>query len=211
MSQDIENSSETRRIGHPTYRYTVPLPPGSQSSQTPLVRQQTEPSAPSPSHSSGTRGDLRQYAATQGSNSPTSSSTALFEEDDQEPDLPPTFVDDPELDQRNTPDKAPWKYAGYRVFSRFMASDDAFLIVRRFGNLNARIALSLQDDIVLLEQQLDDLEKGLTRRTVSRDIDNSSFRKDVFEERRKIIKEELPRKLMEYSNYTPTSGSVRRG
>lgn len=86
-----------------------------------------------------------------------------------------------------------------------MASDDAFLIVRRFGNLNARIALSLQDDIVLLEQQLDNLEKGLSRPTVSKDIDNSSFRKDVFKERRKIIKEDLPKKLMEYSNYAPIS------
>lgn len=161
MSQDIESSFETRKFGHPTYRHNAPLPLGSQSSQTPLVGRKTEPSAPSPSASfSGTHADLEQYAATQGSASPTSSSAALSGQDDQEPNLPSTFVDDPEHDQRNTPGKAPWKYAGYRVFSRFMASDDAFLIVRRFGNLNARIALSLQDDIVLLEQQLDNLEKG---------------------------------------------------
>jgi len=42
-----------------------------------------------------------------------------------------------------------------------MASDSAFMVVRRFGALNTRIALSLQDEIVQLEQELDDIDKAL--------------------------------------------------
>lgn len=32
----------------------------------------------------------------------------------------------------------PWKYTGNRVFTRWVASDQAFSIVRRFGTLNTR-------------------------------------------------------------------------
>jgi hypothetical protein len=63
---------------------------------------------------------------------------------------------------QNAPDKAPWKYTGYRIFSRWMATDNDFLIVRRFGNLNARIILSMQDDIVQLEEQLNLIHKAVS-------------------------------------------------
>lgn len=199
MSQGSESSFSNQQFGKPTYRYSTPLPKGSPSSQSPLLSRQTEPSTPGQSPKfPRTSEDIGQY---EGSNYPTSTFSSPSEQADLEPNLPSIFSNDPEHDRRNTSKEAPWKYAGYRVFSRFMASDDAFLIVRRFGNLNARIALSLQDDIVLLEQQLDDLERGLSRATVSKDIDNSSFRKDAFEERRTLIKKTLPAKLMEYNAF----------
>src|SRR5262245_28352186 len=53
----------------------------------------------------------------------------------------------------------PWKYIGYKVFSRWIASDPAFFVVRRFATLNARVALSLQDEIVQLEEKLDYMDK----------------------------------------------------
>jgi hypothetical protein len=65
-----------------------------------------------------------------------------------------TLSQNSQIDIRNTPQYAPWKYVGYKTFSRWMASDSAFLVVRRFGALNARIALSMQDEIVQLEEQL---------------------------------------------------------
>jgi len=45
-----------------------------------------------------------------------------------------------------------------------MASDSAFLVIRRFGALNARIALSMQDEIVQLEEQLYDIDEALSDR-----------------------------------------------
>jgi hypothetical protein len=60
--------------------------------------------------------------------------------------------------------KLPWKYIGHKVFSRWIASDQTFFVMRRFGALNARVALSLQDEIVELEANL----TLWTRRTVVR-------------------------------------------
>src|SRR5256885_335977 len=56
--------------------------------------------------------------------------------------------------------KKPWKYIGYEGFSTFVASDNDFFFLRRFGTLHARVLLSLQDQLVELEQRLKDLEKS---------------------------------------------------
>jgi hypothetical protein len=82
-----------------------------------------------------------------------------------------------------------------------MATDNAFLIVRRFGNLNARIALSMQDDIVQLEEKLDAIEKILCSKDQDWRLNNGSFREDPISARRDLIKDELPRKLAEYSEF----------
>ncbi|KAI0811386.1 hypothetical protein GGR55DRAFT_678214 [Xylaria sp. FL0064] len=55
--------------------------------------------------------------------------------------------------------KQPWKYVGYRRYTEFISSDSDLLIFRRFGALNARVGLLLQDKISLLEQKLFDLDK----------------------------------------------------
>lgn len=95
--------------------------------------------------------------------------------------------------------KAPWKYSGYRVFSKWMASDQSFFIVRRFGALQARVVLSLQDQIVRLEEELDSMDKAYSRKKVPDVVDNGSFRNDPFKDRRELIEEELPKILREYS------------
>lgn len=120
---------------------------------------------------------------------------------------PPTsFCDDPENDVRNTPRQAPWKYVGYRIFSRWLASDSAFLMVRRFGALNARVALSMQDEIVQLEKDLDGIDNTLCQKEMDWRIQNGSFREDasisLFEDRDKLVKKTIPDALTRYSKFT---------
>jgi hypothetical protein len=86
-----------------------------------------------------------------------------------------------------------------------MATDNAFLIVRRFGNLNARIALSMQDDIVQLEEQLNIIDGALCERNIDPKTNNGSFRNDPWADRTDIIKNQLPKKLAEYSESSGSS------
>jgi hypothetical protein len=94
--------------------------------------------------------------------------------------------------------KAPWKYSGYRVFSKWLASDQSFLITRRFGALQARVLLSLQDEIVKLEEELDSMDKAYSRKAVPDVVDNGSFRNDPWNERQETITK-LGEKLRSYS------------
>ena len=91
----------------------------------------------------------------------------------------------------------PWKYTGYKKYSWFLASDDDFLIFRRFGTLNARIILAMQDEISVAEAKLKALDdeaslKGAPRRH------NGSFRREEDLERKALITE-IKEKLKEYS------------
>ncbi|KAL7943826.1 hypothetical protein V8C42DRAFT_328546 [Trichoderma barbatum] len=52
----------------------------------------------------------------------------------------------------------PWRYIGYRGYSRFISSVNDFFILRRFSVLNVRVALALQHQLVMLERQLDELD-----------------------------------------------------
>ncbi|KAI0097825.1 hypothetical protein GGR51DRAFT_552845 [Nemania sp. FL0031] len=74
-------------------------------------------------------------------------------------------------------DRKPWKYVGYRNYARFVASEDDFFILRRFGSLSVRIALFLQDEIAVLENELDEIDKMNSRKD-SADVHNGSFRQD---------------------------------
>lgn len=100
--------------------------------------------------------------------------------------------------------KQPWKYIGYKVFSRWMASDQTFFILRRFGALNARVALSLQDEIVELEEKLNFMDKEYSS-TEWPDVNNGSFRDDPFaniqDDRGNLVRNTLPEKLAKYSKY----------
>ncbi|KAF2281537.1 uncharacterized protein EI97DRAFT_463847 [Westerdykella ornata] len=93
--------------------------------------------------------------------------------------------------------RKPWKYLGYRSYSSFLASDDNFLVFRRFGDLNARVLLYLQDQIVRLEERLEELDTLHSAKTAP-DIHNGSFRLEPVPERSKIL-EELHPKLKEYN------------
>src|ERR1700709_880850 len=73
--------------------------------------------------------------------------------------------------------RKPWKYSGYKGYSEFLASETDFCIFRKFEVLNTRIALSLQDELSVLEADLDDLDKGYSRKNAG-DINNGSFRND---------------------------------
>lgn len=86
---------------------------------------------------------------------------------------------------------------GYRGFSEFVASHDNFFILRRFGTLTARVLLSLQDELVELEGQLETLENHLSSAGAP-DIHNGSFREETQQARVDLIRE-IDGKLRAYS------------
>lgn len=93
-------------------------------------------------------------------------------------------------------EEKPWKYIGYNGYTSFLASEKDFYILRRFTSLNIRVALALQDEVVILEKQLGELDHEWSRRN-ARDLHNGSFRCD--REDRKALLEELAQKLSQYS------------
>ena len=110
-----------------------------------------------------------------------------------------------ELQDRSAPwepsqydvDQKPWKYAGYRSFCEFVSSDEDFFVLRRFGNLSARVLLDLQDQLARLEGELEEIEQQLRQRDAP-DLHNGSFRQDSQTRRKEIILE-AQRVLREYS------------
>jgi hypothetical protein len=93
-------------------------------------------------------------------------------------------------------DKKPWKYIGYKGYSDFIASENDFFILRRFASVGSRIALELQDEVVVLEERLEDLDRELSKREMV-DVNNGSFRDNIPE--RKDLLRELKEKIMRYS------------
>ena len=115
------------------------------------------------------------------------------------PPPPPAPRAYPDYDQR-TADESLWKYVGYRVFAKWLVPDQSFFIVRRFGALNVRVILALQDEIVELEDKLNALDRYYSRKDdFSNDTHNGSFRYDPFEDRRNLVENILPEKLARYS------------
>ena len=91
----------------------------------------------------------------------------------------------------------PWKYIGWRGFARFAASDDDFLVLRRFDVSTVRILLSMQDGIVRLEEELSKGDDECSRVNAP-DINNGTFRDDPRDDRRRLIAD-LKTALVEYS------------
>lgn len=75
-----------------------------------------------------------------------------------------------------------------------MSSDNDFFVLRKFGKLNARVALMMQDRISHLEEELDFLDEECRLLGVN----NGTFRHDKNERRQQIL-EQLARKLERYS------------
>lgn len=94
-------------------------------------------------------------------------------------------------------EQKPWKYLGYPAFSAFVASDDDFFFLRRFGALHARVLLSLQDQITMLEDKVKAIDQQSSSRTAI-DHNNGSFREDEYEERTNVIAE-IRKRIGEYS------------
>ena len=80
----------------------------------------------------------------------------------------------------------PWKYLGYHSFANFIASDADFFILRRFGALNARVLLGLQDQLSQLEERLNELEDHLRSKN-GPNIHNGSFRQETQKERAQLL------------------------
>jgi hypothetical protein len=99
-------------------------------------------------------------------------------------------------------DQKPWKYIGYKGYSDFIASENDFLILRRFASVSARIALELQDEVVILEERLEELDRESSRREMQ-DVDNGTFRDDIPE--RKEVLRGLREKIMQYSKPVSTT------
>ena len=92
----------------------------------------------------------------------------------------------------------PWKYIGYKVFSRWISSDQDLFVFRRFDTLNARIILGLQWELTVLENKLHTLDEELSKSDTP-DIDNGSFEID-HPQRGELIKE-IQYKLRNYSQW----------
>jgi len=91
-----------------------------------------------------------------------------------------------------------------------MASDQAFFILRRFGTLNTRVLLAMQDEIVELEDQLNLLDEEASRKESPYNLDNGTFRDDPFGDRRELVTKILPEKLAKYSKHMQMlEGSTR--
>lgn len=96
-------------------------------------------------------------------------------------------------------ERKPWKFEGYPAFSAWMASSNDFFLLRRFGQLNARVLLIMQDEIVVKEKELEAID--LQCQIGSDELgDCSSLRYDPNPARRQILLE-LKTLLKEYSTY----------
>lgn len=110
----------------------------------------------------------------------------------------------PSSNAENTPpseeeiQRKPWKFIGYKGYTEFLSSEDDWFLLRRFGTLNVRVALALQDEISALEGQLKELDEGYSRRE-SPDRHNGRFRGDA--EDRRALTELISDKLYRYSEY----------
>ena len=76
---------------------------------------------------------------------------------------------------------------------RWMASDDDFFVIRKFGEVAARVLLRMQDRIAQLEE---DLQKE-DRISVGQRLHNGTFRKES-NPRRDDILDQLTWRLKEY-------------
>lgn len=91
----------------------------------------------------------------------------------------------------------PWKYIGWPGFTRFAASDNDFLVLRRFDVASTRVLLAMQDKISQLEEVLNTMDAQSCVPDAP-DLNNGSFREEYNEDRNKIIGE-LKISLLEYS------------
>ncbi|KAK2058304.1 hypothetical protein LY76DRAFT_545012 [Colletotrichum caudatum] len=93
----------------------------------------------------------------------------------------------------------PWKYSGYNVFSRLLASDQDFLVVRRFGHVRSRLLLWLQDSVVRLEEELDHIDQQCSN-GAGPDFNNGSFREEPVGRRAEVL-QELHKALKDYDEH----------
>ncbi|KAI5918627.1 hypothetical protein F4810DRAFT_725541 [Camillea tinctor] len=103
--------------------------------------------------------------------------------------------------------RKPWKFVGYRRYAEFISSDDDFFILRRFNTLNVRITLALQDQISVLEEQLEALDKQHSAKSAT-DINNGTFRGDI--EERELLIHQITEALSQYNDAILQQSRLRK-
>ena len=116
------------------------------------------------------------------------------------PHPPPQNSRDTQVLTRDEVDQKPWKYIGYKGYSDFISSENDFFILRKFSSVSARVALMLQDQVTVLEEKLEALDKMYSRKEAV-DVNSGSFRDD--QQDRVDVLEELKDKLMVYGQSPP--------
>lgn len=91
----------------------------------------------------------------------------------------------------------PWKYKGYPAFSKWMASSNDFFLVRRFGSLNARVLLFMQNRVAEKEELLCAIDTRAQQSTDDQG-NSGSLRNDPRQDRTQALAELVPL-LKEYS------------
>lgn len=86
---------------------------------------------------------------------------------------------------------------GYRAFSTFLDSDNNFLVFRKFGTLNSRLLLYLQDKIAVAEKELGEIDLHYSKEETG-DVNNGSFRQEMIVERVQAL-ERIHLLIKEYS------------
>ena len=76
---------------------------------------------------------------------------------------------------------------------KWTASDDDFFVLRRFGELSARVLLRLQDRIVILEEDLQRIDNMCQENGYN----NGTFRYDDNSDRQRLL-DELTSRLEQY-------------
>lgn len=89
-----------------------------------------------------------------------------------------------------------WKYVGYRGFSRFLTTDNDFLLLRRFSTLHLRTLLALQDELTVLESKIEQVDLAASSKAYA-DCHNGSFRGEHSQERTVLLLQ-LREKLLQY-------------
>ena len=82
---------------------------------------------------------------------------------------------------------------GYPAMCRWMASDDDFFVIRKFGEVAARVLLRMQDRIAQLEESLEEQDKI----SEIHGLHSGTFRKEKNLTRDEIM-DELTWRLKEY-------------
>ncbi len=102
----------------------------------------------------------------------------------------PTAKPKPEPTARDLTEEKPWQQVGYQAYCDLLALESDFFIVRRFGSLNVRVALRMQDAISRLGEQLAQIEGE--NRQPDKEIDNGTFREDTVSERSRLLDQISP-------------------
>ncbi|KAF2441987.1 hypothetical protein P171DRAFT_522900 [Karstenula rhodostoma CBS 690.94] len=109
-------------------------------------------------------------------------------------------------DKRNSA----WKYEGYKAFSSWMASEDDFFLFRRFGDLNCRTILWMQDRIKRVEDDLRRLDEWVEKSHPDEKLRNDSFKWDEQHmQQRHAHMEQLSRQLHHYNQFIDSYAKVR--